>query len=92
MGIDDEAHPPTDDASVTHDMCDDIAVHMTADVATTPVVDTDDAFSDADPHRDTRAGRYSASRLSMATPPTAGESTQAATPAATHLAAPFPLA
>ena len=63
---------------------------MTADVAT-PVVSTDDALRGADPHRDARAGSCSASRLSMMTPPTAGQSTQTTTPAATHLAASFPL-
>ena len=72
-----------------NDMCDDVTIHVTADVAT-PVVDTDDAFGAADPNRGTRAGSYSASRLSMATPPTAGESTKTATPAATNLAAPSP--
>ena len=84
------AQPRTDDVSVIHGMCDDTVAQMTADVAT-PVVSTDDALSAADPHRDARAGSCSASRLSMTTPPTAGQSTQTTTPAATHLAAPFPL-
>ena len=57
MGIDDEAQPRADDASVTNGMCDDTAAHMTADVAA-PVVGTDGALSATDPHRDTRAGSY----------------------------------
>ena len=90
MGTDDGARTRTNDVPVIHGMCDDTVAQVTVDVAT-PVVSTDDALSVADPHRDTRAGSCSASRLSMATPPTAGQSTQTTTPDATHLAAPFPL-
>ena len=70
MGKDGEAQPRTDGVSVAHGMCDDTAAHMTADVAA-PVVGTDDVLSATDPHRDTRAGSYSAPRLSIATPPMA---------------------
>ena len=84
MGIDADAQPRTDGVSVIHGVCDDTVAQMTADVAT-PVVSTDDAFSDADPHRNARAGSCSASRLSTATPPTAGDTTEMAAPVATTL-------
>ena len=90
MGTDGSAQPRTDDVPVIHGMCDDTVARMTADVAT-PVVSTDDALSAADPHRNAPAGSCSASRLSTTTPPTAGQSTQTTTPAATHLTAPSPL-
>ena len=75
MNVDNEAHSHTDDVSVAHGMCDGVAVDMAAD-DTAPVVDTGDMFGVADPHRGTRAGSCPASHLSMATPPTAGESTE----------------
>ena len=77
------------DVPIAHDMGDDVAVDMTADVAA-PVVDTGDTFGAAHPHRGTRVGSCSAFHLSVATPPTAGESTETATPTATNLTAPFP--
>ena len=90
VGMDDEAPPRTDDASVTHGTCDDIAAHMTAEVAA-PVVGTDGLFSATDPRRGTRAGSYSAPRLLMASPPMADRSTQTATLTTTHMAVSFPL-
>ena len=90
MGMEDEAQPRASGVLVTHGMCDDTAVHITADAAA-PGVGTGIVLSTTGPHRDTRARSYSAPRLSMATLPTAGQSTQTATPAATHLAAPSPL-
>ena len=90
VGVDDEAQPRTDCASVTRDVCDDTAAHMTVGVAA-PIAGADGAFRATDPRRGTRAGSYSAPRLSMATPPMAGPPTQTATPAATHMAAPPPL-
>ena len=90
IGLDDEAHPRAGDVSVARDMCDGVAVDMTVDVTAPLVVDTGDTFGAADPHRGTRAGSCPASHLSMATPPTAGESTEVVTPAATNLTAPFP--
>ena len=90
IDVDNEAHSRAGDVSVARGMCDGVAVDMTADV-TAPVVDTGDTFGAADPHRGTRAGGDSASQLSMATPPTAGDTTETAAPVATTLAAPSPL-
>ena len=46
IDLDDEAHSRTGDVSVAHDMCDDVAVDVTADVAA-PIGDTDDTFGAA---------------------------------------------
>ena len=90
VGLGDEAHPRTDDASVTHDMRDDAAVDTTTVAVAAPIADTGATFGAADPHRGTRAGGDLVSHLSMTAPPTAGDATEIAAPAATHLAAPFP--
>ena len=82
-----EAHSRTDDDSVAHAMGDDVAVDMTTDVAA-PAGDADGTFGSAHPHRGTRAGSCSASHLStMATPPTDGDTTETAAPAAKTVAA-----
>ena len=86
VGADDEAPPRIDDVLVAHGICGDTDACMTADVAA-PIIDADDEFSAIDPPRGAQAGRYSAPRLSMATPPMAGQSTQIATLTATHMAA-----
>ena len=83
-------NPPIGGVSVTRGTCEDTGTHMTADAAA-PGVDTDDTLSATDPRRDSRAGPYSSSRLSMAPPPVAGQLTQTAAPVVTYMAAPLPL-
>ena len=75
--VDDETQPPIGGVSVTRGTCDDTGVRMTADTAA-PGFDTDGTLSATDPRRDSRAGPYSPSRLSMAPPPVAGQPTQTA--------------